>query len=436
MTMASHELNDNTAVIVDGIRTPFVRAFREFNGFDAIELGRLALKALIRRTGITRQVDAVIWGGVILPATTPNTGREIVLETDLSPTVEAFTVTRACSSSLLAITQGVAAIERGEFDVVIAGGSESVSSAEVPLPRKLIRTMAPVVMDGKSAPLDYLGALAQLAPFTDLMPRMPRVAERSTGELMGEAADDMCRRNGISRAAQDEFALKSHRRAAEAVMSGRFRDEIFPVEIAPGKSVYTDSIIRGNIDYTKLAELRPVFRKNGTVTAGNASALTDGAACTLIMSYRKARELGFKPKARFLSWHYSGVDPRDQLLIGPAISMPLALQRAGLTAIDIDIVDIHEAFTGQVLCVLKAFASQKFVSHHAGAGAFAAEIAPQKINIHGGSVAIGHPFAATGSRIVNTVANSFGRGESRRALIAICAAGGLGAAAVLEKVDR
>lgn len=433
--MSTDTISDNTAVIVDGVRTPFVRAFHEYNSLDTIELGRLAVRELLRRSGVTRHVDAVIWGGVILPATVPNTGREIVLETDLSPTVEAFTVTRACSSSLLAITQAAAAIERGEFDVVIAGGSESVSSAEVPLPRKLIRTMAPVVMDGKSGPLDFLGALAQLAPFTDLVPRMPRVAERSTGELMGEAADDMCRRNGISRAAQDEMAMGSHRRAAQAVISGRFRDEIFPVEISPGRSVYTDTIIRGNIDYAKLAQLRPVFRKNGTVTAGNASALTDGAACTLVMSYRKARELGLKPKARLMSWHYSGVDPRDQLLIGPAISMPLALKRAGLTAADMDIVEIHEAFTGQVLCVLKAFASQEFVSRHAGEGAVASEIAPHKINIHGGSVAIGHPFAATGARIVNTVANSLGRGEGRRALISICAAGGLGAAAVLEKVD-
>ncbi len=433
--MGPRELTDNTAVIVDGIRTPFVRAFQEFNGLDTMALGSLAVRALLRRTGVADQIDAVIWGGVILPTTTPNTGREIVLETDLSPRVEAFTVTRACSSSLLAITQAAAAIERGEFDVVIAGGSDSVSSAEVPLPQKLIRTMAPLVMNGKSGPLDYLGALAQLMPFNDLLPRMPRVAERSTGELMGEAADDMCRRNGVSRAAQDELALKSHRNAARAIESGRFREEIFPVELKPGRAVYTDSIVRGNIEYARLADLKPVFRKGGSVTAGNASALTDGAACTLIMSYRKARALGLKPKARFLSWHYSAVDPRDQLLIGPAISMPLALKRAGLSAADMDFVDIHEAFTGQVLCVLKAFASQDFVGRHTGSDAVASEIPPQKINIHGGSVAIGHPFAATGSRMVNTMANELALGKRQRALLAICAAGGLGAAAVLEGVD-
>ncbi len=433
--METKPLTDNTAVIVDGIRTPFARAFQEFTSLDSIELGRRAVDVLLKRTDAARHIDAVLWGGVILPGTTPNLAREILLETKISPTAEAFTVTRACSSSLLSITQAAAAIERGEYECILAGGSESVSNAEVPLPKKLIRTMAPVVMNSKSGPLDYLGALAQLIPFNDLMIKMPRVAERLTGELMGESADDMCRRNGITRAAQDEFALQSHEKATRAVRSGRFRDEIFPLEVRPGKTVYADTILRGHIEFEKLASLKPAFRRGGTVTAGNASALTDGAACTLLMSYRKAKELGYKPRARFLSWHYSGVDPRDQLLIGPAISMPLALKRANLKIEDVDLVDIHEAFTGQVLCVLKAMASQEFLDRHAGNGVVAAEIAPQKINIHGGSVALGHPFGATGARMVNTMANELALGSARRAVIGICAAGGLGAGAVLERVD-
>lgn len=433
--MKPKPLTDSTAVVVDGIRTPFVRAFQEFTALDTIALGRLAVQALLARTGVARDVDAVIWGGVILPGTTPNLAREISLETAIRPTAEAFTVTRACSSSLLSLTQAASAIERGEFECVIAGGSESVSNAEVPLPKKLIQTLAPVVMNGKSGPLDYLGALAQLIPFNDLIPKMPRVAERLTGELMGESADDMCRRNGITRAAQDEFALRSHTNAARALREGRFRDEVFPVEARPSKTVYTDSIVRGNIEFEKLAALKPAFRRGGTITAGNASALTDGAAATLIMSYRKAKELGFKPRARFLSWHYSGVDPRDQLLIGPAISMPLALERAGLKMADIDLFDIHEAFTGQVLCVLKALASPAFVKRHASARAEAAEIPPHKINIHGGSVSLGHPFSATGARMVNTMANEIAGGNAQRVVLGICAAGGLGAAAVLAKVE-
>ncbi|HRP70044.1 MAG TPA: acetyl-CoA C-acyltransferase, partial [Turneriella sp.] len=403
--MKAQPLHDNSAVIVDGIRTPFVRAFQDYRNFDTIELGRRTVEALLKRNGIQNEVEAIYWGAVLLPSTTPNIAREIALETALKPTVESLTVTRACSSSLMSVTQAAAAIERGEFDVALAGGSESVSNAEVPLPQKLIRTFAPLVMNSKSGPLDYLSALAQLAPFNDLLPKMPRVAERSTGELMGEAAENMCRRAGITREAQDELAYKSHVASSKAFESGRFDDEIFPMEIKPGHTVYRDQIVRGNIEYKKLSQLRPAFRRRGTITAGNASALTDGAAATLLMSYKKARELGLKPRARFLSWHYSGVDPRDQLLIGPAISMPIALERAGLSMKDIDMVEIHEAFAGQVLCVLKAMASEEFVKFYAGDKAKASEVNPAFLNKYGGSVALGHPFGATGARIVNTAAN-------------------------------
>lgn len=433
--MKNKPVTDSTAVIVDGIRTPFVRAFQDYRYFDTIDLGRLVVNALLKRTPVAHAVDAIYWGGVLFPSTTPNIAREIALETNLKPTVDAMTVTRACSSSLLSVTQAAAAIERGEFDVIVAGGSDSVSNAEVALPKKLIRTMAPVVMNSKSTPMDYITSLAQLAPFTDLIPQMPRVAERSTGELMGEAAENMCRRAGISREAQDELAFKSHKHAAEAIETGRFAAEVFPVEVKPGHTIYRDQIVRGSIEYKKLGQLKPAFRRGGTITAGNASALTDGSAATLLMSYRKAKELGLKPRARFLSWHYSGVDPRDQLLVGPAISMPIALLRANLTMEDIGMVEIHEAFAGQVLCVLKAMESADFIKFHVGKDALPQEVSPEKLNKYGGSVAIGHPFGATGARIVNTAANELFSGKADRAIIGICAAGGLGAAAILERVD-
>lgn len=430
------QINENTAVIVNGVRTPFVRAFQEFTKIDTIELGTMAVKNLLKKTGLSvNEIDAICWGGVVLPATTPNTGREIILEAGLPPIIEGYTLTRACSSSLLAITQAAAAIERGEFDVVIAGGSDSVSNAEVALPRKLMQAFGPVFMNKDSNFFDYISVLAQLVPFNDILPRIPKVAERSTGQLMGESAEEMTQRNNISREAQDELALNSHLRAAAAVASGRFNDEVLPVEIKPGKAVYTDSIIRGNAKFEQLSKLHPVFKKNGTLTAGNSSALTDGAACTLLMSLKKAKELGFKPKARFLSWHYSGVDPRDQLLIGPAISMPMALKRAGMTINNIDLVDIHEAFAGQVLSVLKAWASNAFVQRHTNGTGVSADVASEKLNVHGGSVAIGHPFGATGSRMVNTMANEISTGDKSTALIGICAAGGLGAAAVMQRCD-
>lgn len=423
------------AVIVEGVRTPFVKAFNEFTGLDTIDLGRITVSELLKRNNnIAQEVESVIWGGVVIPSLTTNIAREISLDSGLPPTVDAQTVSRACTSSMLSVTQAVSAIERGEFNVVIAGGSDSVSNAEVPLPRKLIRTFAPLVMGGKAAVSDYFSAMASLAPFTGLLPQMPRVVERSTGQLMGEAADEMCKRNGISREAQDELALKSHLSAAKSIALGRFKDEIVPVETGKGRGVYTDTIVRGNVSYESLAKLRPAFHKWGTITAGNASALTDGASATLIMSYKKAKELGYKPRARVSSWHYSGVDPSDQLLIGPAISIPKALERANLIIDDIDIVDIHEAFTGQVLCVLKAMSSGDFVRRHVGAKAEPIEIDQNKLNVLGGSVAIGHPFAATGARIINTMANEIGSGTAQRALVGICAAGGLGGSVVLEKV--
>lgn len=431
----SKKINDNTAVIVDGVRTPFVRSFAEYTRFDTIQLGTMAVKNLMKKSGVTdKDIDAVIWGGVIFPGTAPNIGREIILEAGMDPTIEGYTVTRACSSSLLSITNAAAAIERGEFDVVIAGGSDSVSNASVSLPSKVMQSIGPVFMNKKSSVLDYVGAVAQLAPFDQVLPEIPRVSERSTGQLMGESAEDMARRNGISREAQDELALHSHKNSAKAVMSGRFQDEVFPVQVSSSKTIYNDTIIRGDASFAGLSKLRPVFHKLGTLTAGNSSALTDGASCTLLMSYKKAKELGLKPRARFLSWHYSGVDPRDQLLIGPAISMPMALKRAGMKLSDASLVDIHEAFAGQVLCVLKAMASKDFLENHIQSGAMAGEVDPATMNIHGGSIAIGHPFGATGSRIVNTMANELAQGKHQTAVLGICAAGGLGAAAVLEAV--
>jgi len=429
MTMASRR-----AVVVGGVRTPFVKAFAEFLKLDTIALGCAAVRGLLERTGVPRkEIEAIVWGGVILPGLSPNVGREIALDLRLPASVEGMTVTRACASGLQAITTAAAAIERGDADLIIAGGSDSTSNAEIKLPQKVVHAAAPLAF-GKATPADVLGLLAQMMPISEVLPKMPKIAERSTGQVMGEAAEAMARRNEIPRAAQDELAARSHHRAADAITRGRFDAEVVPVQSPDGKWVHTDTIVRGDTSVEKLAKLRPVFAKDGTLTAGNSTPLTDGASAVLLASEDKARALGLTPLAAVKSWSYVGVDPADQLLMGPAIAMPRALDRAGLTLGEVDLVDLHEAFAAQVLSVLKMLGSTAFARARLGRDHAIGEIDPARLNVHGGSIAIGHPFGATGARMVTTMANELHATGKRTALLGICAAGGLGAAAVLERV--
>ncbi len=422
------------AVVVGGIRTPFVKAFGPFTKMDTIALGDAAVAALLERTEVPkREIDGVIWGGVILPGMAPNVGREIVLDLKLHPETEAMTVTRACATGLQAVTLAAAAIERGESDVVIAGGSDSTSNAEIKLPQKVVHALAPVAF-GKATPADLFSLLGELTPLRDVLPRMPKIAERTTGQVMGEAAEEMARRNGISREAQDDFAVRSHHRAAAAIASGRFTREVASVETPEGKWVHTDGLVRKDTSVEALSKLKPVFAADGTLTAGNSSPLTDGASAVLLMSEDRAKALGMKPLAAFRSWSYVGVDPADQLLMGPALAMPKALERAGLVLGDIGLVDLHEAFAAQVLAVLKMLASSAFAEARLNRTTPVGEIDPARLNVHGGSVAIGHPFAATGARMVTTMAYELQERDEELALLGICAAGGLGAAAVMERV--
>ncbi|HHO52425.1 MAG TPA: acetyl-CoA C-acyltransferase [Deltaproteobacteria bacterium] len=422
------------AVIVGGARTPFVRAFAEYTRIDTIALGVAAVRGALDRLSLPHdEIDSVVWGGVILPVASPNVGREIVLDLGLPRSIEAMTLTRACASGLQAITTAASAIERGDADVVIAGGSDSTSNAPLTMPQSLVHKVAPVALSSKSGPADYLRALSKLSVRRDLLPRQPRIAERTTGQVMGEAAEEMAERNGISRAEQDAFAATSHHRAAAAIQSGRFEGELVPVE-GGGGLVYTDTIVRGDTSVEKLSKLRPVFKEDGTLTAGNSSALTDGAAAVVLMSEDKAKALGYTPLASFRSWSYVGVDPADQLLIGPALAMPRALGRAGMLLRDVDLVDMHEAFAAQVLSVLKAMASDSFCRERLDLDQAVGQVDPEKLNVHGGSVALGHPFGATGARMVLTMANELAANDKSTALLGICAAGGLGAGAVLEAV--
>lgn len=423
-------------VIVGGARTPFVRAFSEFTKMDAIDLGVAAVEGLLGRTQIARSaIDALVWGGVILPTHAPNVGREIVLDLKLDPMIEAHTVTRACASGLQAITDAAAMIQCGQAEVVIAGGGDSTSNAAVQMPASLVHKLGPVFTRGKSGPMDYLRLMGQLSIKNDLLPKQPAIAERSTGEVMGEAAERMVARNGISREAQDEFAVRSHHRAARAMAEGRFKEEIISVTPAGKEAVLADTIVRQDSSVEKLAKLKGAFKRDGgTVTAGNASALTDGAACVLLMSEAKAAALGLRPLAALRSWAYVGVDPADQLLMGPALAMPKALARAGLELEDMDRIDLHEAFAAQVLAVVKMLESEAFAQQRLGRSKAVGRVDPEKLNVHGGSLALGHPFGATGARMALTMAHELASTDARTAILGICAAGGLGAAAVLERI--
>jgi acetyl-CoA acyltransferase len=423
------------AVVVAGARTPFLRAFTGFLELDTVALGAAAVEGLLQQTSLDRsEVDSLIWGGVVLPGGAPNIGREIVLDLGLRPSIEAMTVSRACASGLQSVTLAAAAIERGEADVVIAGGSDSTSNAEVKMGQRFVHALAPVALGKRLALTDWLGVASNLLPLREILPQQPEIAERTTGELMGEAAERMAKRNQISRVDQDAFAVASHLKAAQAVEDGLLADDLVTVQTKKGP-VSTDGLIRADTSAEKLARLRPVFdRKHGTLTAGNSSALTDGGAAVLLMSEEKAQALGYTPLAAFRSWSYVGVDPADQLLIGPALSMPRALDRAGMNLQDIDLVDIHEAFAAQVLCVLKALASDGWAKERLGRASAVGTVDPAKLNPLGGSLAFGHPFAATGARMVMMSAKELHRSGKNSALLGICAAGGLGAGAVLEAV--
>ncbi|MGW5309245.1 acetyl-CoA C-acyltransferase [Nocardia thailandica] len=424
----------NGAVIVAGVRTPFVRAFTDFTRLDSIALAGAAVRGLLDRSGIAPgEIEALVWGGVILPSHAPNIAREVALDLKLDYGCEGYTVTRACASGLQAVTSAAAAIERGEYDIMIAGGSDSTSNAEIKLPQKVVHAVAPVAL-GKPSPRDYLDVVRRLAPFTDVLPRQPKISERTTGEVMGESAEKMARVNGISRADQDAFAARSHHRAAAAIASGRFDDEVVPVRTPDGTLIETDGLVRATTSVEKLATLKPVFAEGGSVTAGNASPLTDGASAVLLMSEAKARALGFTPLAAIRSWSYVSVDPADQVLIGPAVSMPRALDKAGLALADVDLVDIHEAFAAQTLSVLRMLESPAWAKERLGRDDAVGSVDIDRLNVHGGSISLGHPFGATGARMVTTMANELARTGKQTALLGICAAGGIGASAVLEAV--
>jgi acetyl-CoA acyltransferase len=420
--------------IVTGVRTPFAKAGTLFKSLSAIELGRLCVAELIQRTNLNgSDVDAVVFGTVVQSVQAPNIAREVALMPLLGKTVDAWSVSRACASANQAIADAADQIALGHMDCVIAGGAESLSN--VPILHS--RGFSDVLMAANKARniSQKLSAFSKVRP-KDLVPVAPAIAEPTTGETMGQSAEKMAKLNGISREEQDEFALRSHRLAAAGLRDGRLAAEMFPVYVPPKyeKIATTDNGVREDSTLDQLASLKPVFDKRyGSVTAGNASPLTDGAAAVLLMSEEKAAALGYQPLGFIRSYATAAVDPGEQLLQAPVIAAPRALQRAGLSLRDIDLVEMHEAFAAQVLSNLHGLESQAW-AERAGLSQPVGEVDRARLNVMGGSLAIGHPFGATGARVTTTLCNELSRRGGQFGLLTVCAAGGLGFAMVIERV--
>jgi len=420
--------------VVRGLRTPFAKSGTHYGHLSALELGKLVVAELVQRSGLDpNEIQEVVFGNVIPSVKAPNIAREIVLGTGLPRKIPGFSVSMACASANQSITAASDIIARGYADTVIAGGSESLSDIPILFSKKFSDAL--VTASKQKSVGGKLGAFSKIRP-KDLAPDAPAIAESTTGLTMGESAEKMAKANGITREAQDKFALQSHLRAAAATESGRFKDEVMPVVVPPSfdNVVETDNLIRGDSTLEAMAKLRPVFdRKYGTITAANASPLTDGAAAVLLMSEEKAKAIGVKPIGFIKSYAYAATDPFDQLLQGPVFALPIALERAKVRLEDIGVIEMHEAFAAQVLSNIQWIGSKKIAQEKLGRTDPVGDIDPEKINRTGGSIALGHPFGATGARIVTTVCNELQRTGEQYGLVTVCAAGGIGVAMVLER---
>src|SRR4051812_2634719 len=329
--------------IIAGVRTPFTRAGTAFKNLTAIELGKRCVAELIQRTNLDGElVEAIVYGTVVPSVVAPNIAREVSLLPMLPRGCEAYTVSRACASANQAITDAADQIALGHRDVIIAGGAESLSNVPILHSRSMSEKL--VALSRAKNPAQQIRIVGSIRP-RDLVPITPAIAEPSTGETMGQSAEKMAKINHISREDQDQFALRSHRLAAVGTEDGRLTAEIEPVWVPPKyqDSLGSDNGVRRDTNIEQLRTLKPVFdRRYGSVTAGNASPLTDGASAVLLMSEERAKILGYTPLAYIRSYAYAALDPGEQLLMGPVLAAPRALDRAGLQLKDMDLVEMHE----------------------------------------------------------------------------------------------
>lgn len=425
--------NCKKTVLIDGCRTPFLRSGTGYSALSSYDLARIAIKAVLKRTGIDpERIDSVIMGTVASRLETSNVAREASLAAGVPRRASAYTVSAACISANLAIISGCEAIKAGKAEFILAGGTESLTEIPILYKKSLRRRIA--ALSRAKGLFDYLKALKGIR-LAELLPEMPAISEFSTGRSMGQDCDRLAARLGVTREEQDFFALRSHQLAARAASAGLLADEIEPVRVPPDFSpIVKDNGLRSDTSLEQLSRLKPAFqRPYGTVTAGNSSFLTDGAAAVLISSEEEALAAGFKPKACIKDWACSGQDPEEELLLGPAYAVAKLLDRSGLAIEDIDVFESHEAFAGQVLANMKCLASESFARQKLGRQKKVGEVSLDRLNTLGGSLSLGHPFGATGARLVTTAANRLVREGGRFAVVTGCAAGGLGNAILLER---
>lgn len=422
-------------VVIDGTRTPFLKSGTDYMDLMSYQLGQYAISGLLKKTGVDpKSVDRVIMGTVISNVKTSNVAREAAITAGIPASTPCSTVTQACISANQAISSGVEQIIAGQADIVIAGGTDCTSDAPIlfnkPMRKKLFNAQK---LKGLGDTLKFVFSLR----LKDFVPDAPAIAEYTTGRTMGTDCDILAAKYSVPREEQDKFALRSHTLAQKATDDGILAQEITEVSLAPKFApIKTDNGIRvGKLE--KLASLKPAFVKpHGTLTAANSSFLTDGAAVVLLMSEEKAKELGLKPKAYIHNYTFTGQDLKEELLLGPAYATAKVLKRAGLELKDMDVIEFHEAFAGQILANLKCLASDEFAKEKLGRDKAVGEVNMGKFNVHGGSLSIGHPFGATGARLVTTVANRLQRENGKYGLLAACAAGAHGHAMILERYQN
>jgi len=420
--------------IAAGCRTPFAKAGSVYRELTAVDLATACVRELVERAELDASwVDTVVLGQVIPSVKAPNLAREVVLRAGLPASVPAHTVNRACASANEAIAEVASEIRAGHAEIGIAGGAESLSDAPILHSRRMARALTAASrarsMGGR------VRAFAGLRP-RDLVPETPAIAEPSTGLTMGQSAEKMAKENGITREEQDRIAYASHQAAAAASADGRLGAEMCAVLLPPRyeAAVTADNLLRPDTSLEALAALPPVFdRRFGTVTAGNSSPLTDGAAAVVLMSEERARAEGYAPLAFIREWAVAAVDPGGQLLMGPALAIPKALERARLTLADMDLIEMHEAFAAQVASNIQALESAAWARDQLGRSTPVGKVDRSRLNVCGGSIALGHPFGATGARITTTLANELKRRNGKFGLLSVCAQGGMGFAMVLER---
>ncbi|USH03229.1 acetyl-CoA C-acyltransferase FadI [Grimontia kaedaensis] len=418
--------------VVAGLRTPFARQSTAYADVPAVDLGKMVVSEMLNRTDIDpKLIDQLVFGQVVQMPEAPNIAREIVLGTGMNVHTDAYSVSRACATSFQSVVNVTESIMAGAVDIGIAGGADSSSVLPIGVSKHMAATL--LALSKAKTMSKRLKLLSKLS-LKDLAPVPPAVAEYSTGLSMGQTAEQMAKSHSITREEQDALAHRSHSLAAKAWADGLVRDEVMTAFPEPYRQwIDKDNNVREDSTVEGYAKLRPAFdRKHGSVTAANSTPLTDGAAAVMLMREGRAKELGLTPLGYIRSYAFSAIQVEHDMLMGPSYSTPIALDRAGITLSDLTLIDMHEAFAAQTLANVKMFASKSFAEQKLGRSQAIGEIDMDKFNVLGGSIAYGHPFAATGARMITQTLNELRRRGGGLALNTACAAGGLGAAMILE----